>query len=290
MRTNTEVKPAAAGALASDGFKTIMVHAEPGLRSTRRVEVAAHLADVFGARLIGIGAEAFEPPPDPTPYSGFAIGEYTMMAKEQIDNDLRSAEENFRRDAAMAEVEWRQAHDYPARVLAREARAADLIVAGPYRRVGADHVADPSDLVIQAGRPILLVPERAPHFVGAVAVVAWKETREARRAVIDALPLLRRAGDVIVYAVCEDGEMDDLTAQTDDVVEHLQRHGVIARAKVAERPTHDVAQDIQTVVARHGADLVVAGAYGHNRLQEWVFGGVTAALLRDAATYTFLSH
>ena len=103
-------------------------------------------------------------------------------------------------------------------------------------------------------------------------LVAWKDTREARRAVADAMPFLVHADDVLV-ATMEDHERAVARSSVADVVKYLMRHGVKARSEVAG---HERANDIDTLVGmaeNMGADLIVAGAYGHSRLREWAFGG-----------------
>src|SRR5262249_19334603 len=182
------------------------------------------------------------------------------------------------------DIEWRCAIEWPTDYIAREARAADLVITGanrggsfldPVRRL------DPGDLVMQAGRPIFIVPPEAEYLQLKHVLVAWRDTREARRAVVDALPLLHRAKDVTVIEVVErDASRAAAQARVNDVAQWLGRHAITAFGRVI----HVVEQsDELDVIWRDGADLVVAGAYGHSRVRAWGMGGGTRNLLTRSA-------
>ena len=271
-------------------YSTILVHAEPGLAASHRVEAAARLARDLGAHLIGLGAETFDPSLFSGPFTGFAAGEWVNLVQEQITKSLADAETAFRRDAAGAEFEWRSLQDYPHRALVRTAHAADLIVVGPRSDRSSLQAADPADVVMSAGRPVLIVPEGRPHLHAMSVIVAWKDTRECRRALTDAMPFLQRAEDVIVLAVVKANQADQASAETDDVVANLKRHGVEARALVTSIDHQAFEDEIERVANLNGADLIVAGAYGHSRLREWVFGGVTDTFLHRPGCFVLLSH
>jgi nucleotide-binding universal stress UspA family protein len=118
--------------------------------------------------------------------------------------------------------------------------------------------------------------------------VAWKDTREARRAVVDALPLLHKAKDISVIEIVE-GEASRNAAQerVNDVAAWLKRHDVLAFPKVLHAASE--AEQIDRIWKTE-ADIVVAGAYGHARLREWVFGGVTRNLITRSQRCSFLAH
>jgi nucleotide-binding universal stress UspA family protein len=288
--TKTMERPATEVVVRPNTYATIVVHAEPGLASTHRVETAARLARNLGARLIGLGAETFDPAPYSGAFTGYAAAEWVGLVQEQIGKNLAAAETAFRRDAAGAEIDWRTIQDYPHRALVDTAHAADLIVVSPKGSRGDLQSADPADVVMSAGRPVLIVPEGRSHLVGMKVVVAWKNTRECRRALTDALPFLQRAEDVVVLAVVKPGMAAAATFETDDVVANLKRHGVEARALVTSIEHEAVESEIERVAAQNGADLIVVGAYGHSRLREWAFGGVTDSFLRQPPCFVLLSH
>jgi len=148
----------------------------------------------------------------------------------------------------------------------------------------------PSDLVMQAGRPLLVVPDACNWLDLRSVLVAWKDTAEARRAVSDALPLLRKSTEVTVVEIVED-EADRATAgsRVRDVVAWLSRHGVRASEQIPEQRGDAVTQ-LERIASDVGAGVVIAGAYGHSRLSEWIFGGVTRRLISPSNRCSLLSH
>ena len=133
-----------------------------------------------------------------------------MLDEGEAAIQSRMAELESRFRAAMQgrvrDIEWRSAMELPARYVAREARAADLVIVGGDGNAILDPfaIAGPSDLVLQAGRPLLVVPASVKWLDLRSALVAWKDCPEARRAVADALPLLARVKEVTVAAVAEE--------------------------------------------------------------------------------------
>jgi nucleotide-binding universal stress UspA family protein len=119
--------------------------------------------------------------------------------------------------------------------------------------------------------------------------VAWKNTREARRALADALPFLMRASQVTVAVISgESEEVEHIGLQ--EVSERLGRHGVKVKTLVAPKGCGTVTDAIERVAGEVSADLIVVGAYGHSRLQEWVLGGVTEDLLAASSRCVLFSH
>ena len=143
---------------------------------------------------------------------------------------------------------------------------------------------------MQTGRPLLVVPETSNWLDLRNVLIAWKDTQEARRAVVDALPMLRKAKDVIVAEIAEDeaGRAAALSG-VKDVVAWLSRHGVLASGQVPDECGQAAAQ-LGRIASEVGAGLVVAGAYGHSRLREWVFGGVTKELINPSKRCSLLSR
>ena len=154
-----------------------------------RLELAIDLANQFNARLIGIGAEHFR-----TAYYGDDViaGYYIAADMETVEADLNRAEEKFRLAAAAVQqgCDWRASRQFPLEAVTAEARAADLIVTSRSEWArGTDYkVALPGVLTLQAGCPVLVAPADTGHLKVANVVVAWKDSREARRAVADSLP------------------------------------------------------------------------------------------------------
>ena len=120
-------------------------------------------------------------------------------------------------------------------------------------------------------------------------VVAWKDTREARRAAFDALPLLKKAAHVTVVEIAAEAELAMARVRVEDVVGWLKRHGVVAEALTLPSLYEDAGR-LNAIAEQRGADVIVAGAYGHSRLREFVLGGVTRDLLLRADRCSLVSH
>jgi nucleotide-binding universal stress UspA family protein len=271
-------------------FSTLMVHLDLEQPNDARLRVAGDLAEKFNARLIGITAAN----PQPPYYAGGSVARgFVEHERAELKKRIEEAEARFR--AAVGgrarQVEWRSAFERPNDFVAHEARATDLIIVGSNREgVLVDRLRqlDPSDLVMVAGRPLFLVPPEVEYLKLDNVLVAWKDTREARRAVVDALPLLHKAKDISVLEIV-DGEAnrDAAQARVNDVAAWLKRHDVLAFPKVLHATGE--AEQIDRIWKTE-ADLVVAGAYGHARLREWVFGGVTRNLITRSQRCSFLAH
>jgi len=191
----------------------------------------------------------------------------------------------------LKQVEWRTALELPYELVSREARAADLVIVGA-RHTGGNmqDLADPGVILLRAGRPVLVVPDTVAPLQPRRVVVAWKDTRECRRAVRDALPFLQRAKEVLLVGIGE-GEAESNAKRTlSDAAGYLLRHRVAAVHDVWRQARGPVAAELLRLVRDEGADLIVAGGYGHSRLGEWIFGGVTHELLVSSPVCCMLSH
>lgn len=275
---------------ASAAFRTVMVHAQADPKSTARLETAIHLARDLDATLFGVGAEMIDPVVFSDAY-GFAAG-LAPEIEVLIHDGLKRAEAEFLRSAADIRTQWVALEEEPARALSLASRGADIIVTDGHRHPPqtAYSGCDAGELILKSGRPVLVTPHKGGRLNAEAVVVAWKDTRESRRALADSLPFLKDAADVLVLEVCKVDEAEMAEAQTAAVVAGLRRHGVEARAKVKFASPEVVAEQIEIMAENIGADLIVAGGYGHSRLGEWVLGGVTRALLRQPRRFVLLSH
>jgi nucleotide-binding universal stress UspA family protein len=121
-------------------------------------------------------------------------------------------------------------------------------------------------------------------------LVAWKDVREARRAVSDALPILARARDVTIAEIPERGtHRADALLHVADVAAWLLGHGIVASTVVPESAA-GVTEQLDRIAADVGASAVIAGAYGHSRFSEWILGGVTRRLIDPSGRCSLLSH
>src|SRR5579863_9926990 len=153
------------------------------------------------------------------------------------------------------------------------------------------HAADPGDVLMAAGRPVLVVPPELPRGkILSHVIVGWKDTRESRRAVVDALPLLRKAGQTTVVGVGETGDEEANRRSVDDVVAFIRLHGVDAAPLALSAGDQAPAQCLIDCAWTKRAGLIVLGGYGHARASEWVFGGVTRSMLKASPICCLFSH
>jgi len=271
-------------------FSTLMVHLELDRSNEARLKIAGDLAERFDAKLIGISAGDFQPL-----YfmDGTAAQDLLEKERARLKSQIADCEAQFRRAliGRSNKIEWRGALEGPTDFVARNARAADLIIIGS--QTGPTDVTrqiNSGELVLRAGRPVLVVPPEVEWLRLKSVVVAWKDTREARRAINDALPLLHKAQEVIVVELLEGGS-DQAAAKTrvDDVAAWLVRRGISA-SSIATKALIGVAGRLAILAQDEGAGIIVAGAYGHTRFQEWIFGGVTRELLTQQKCCALLSH
>jgi nucleotide-binding universal stress UspA family protein len=273
---------------------TIMVSLSLGQSNDARLEIAGQLAELLGAGMVGIAAGQFAPP------LYFTDGQYAQdlidRGEAEIRKRLLELETQFRQAARNRAtfVDWRSALDFPARFILREARCADIIVDGGNSPAISDAfaLASPKDLVMQTGRPLLVVPDAANWLDLRSVLVAWKDTPEARRAVSDAVPLLQKAKSVTVAEILEQGGgRADAEQGVNDVVAWLSRHGVSASGRVSENnESQDATVQLDEIAGEVGAGLIVAGAYGHSRFRELILGGMTQHLIAQNVRCALLSH
>jgi nucleotide-binding universal stress UspA family protein len=283
-------------------LKDILVHVDNDSRNEIRLKVAADLAQRHGAHLTGLYAADI---PNTEYFYGATLpfaggGAEEVVRRMRADaSDASTAVEQAFRDLLRREGlegEWRYVEGPAPATMALHARYADLTVVGqpnPYdSRDESNRNAIVESPLMTSGRPILIVPYAGSFGrIGEHVLIAWNASREAARAVNDAMPLLERADRVTVLAV---NPKQGLAAHGDvpaaDISLHLARHGVKAEA------AHTVANDISdgeallSYAADIGADLIVAGGYGHSRAREMVFGGVTRTLIAEMTAPVFLSH
>ncbi|WP_394787147.1 universal stress protein [Rhodoferax sp.] len=273
-------------------YATLMVHLELGRSNAELLQVTLNLAQRFRSGVVGIAACQ---PMQLVYGDGYVYGELIEENRLEIAKEMAQAEAEFRSvlQSQAPWVEWRSTTGYVSLsdYLASEARSADLFITS----VAKSELFDPSrtvdtgDLIMQIGRPVLVVPPSAEQAQLNRVVIGWKDTRETRRAVYDALPLLKHATDVRVVELAAQSDLADARARLADVVAWLHRHGVVAES-LAPLATGDDAAQLSAIAWEYEADLVVAGAYGHSRLREWALGGVTRSLLLQTGRCALVSH
>lgn len=276
-------------------YKDILVHIDASPRAAARAEIAATLAATHGAHLVGLHVGTFPIMPQ---FVEAQFGpEIHEVQRRYLKESAQAAEAIFTKSANAAGVshEWRIADGDLAANVALHARYSDLVVIGqadPDTDDAADDTALANSLILDAGRPVLLVPYAGTFpVVGKKVLVAWNGSREATRAVNDALPLLVKASHVHVLAVNPTGGMaghGDIPGA--DICLHLTRHGVNAVCEHLKAEDIDIGDMLLSRVSDDEIDLLVMGAYGRSRLREMVLGGATRHILRHMTVPVLMSH
>jgi len=275
-------------------YKTLLVPVDGRSRSARSVELACRIARTFDAHVIGLFVRPSTYIPSPVLAEGGAellqelqdkmIRELAEGAKMQFDAGVKAT--------SAGRAEWRTAEGDRAEVVALHARYADLVVLNQTDPSAADasHFAD--SVLLSVGRPMLLVPYTGEmKTFGQNVLVCWNASREAARAVTDALPLLKRAEQVTVMSVDgRDSPAGHSESPGADIALFLTRHGVKAKAERTVSGGVDIGDVILSRAFDAGADLIVMGGYGHSRVREIVLGGATRTVLRTMTVPVLMSH
>lgn len=273
----------------------ILVHVDQSPRALMRLDIAAELARQHGAHLTALQVLDVA-----LPVMAMGDGGGGAVIAELMEQMRQSAlaagvklkvafEAALARDGIMGE--WRQVEGTTQEILALHGRYADLLVLGQ-----DDPESDSAGLleamVFDCGQPVLAIPFAGSFkTIGKRVLVGWNASREAARALHDALPLIAKAETATVFLANPKrglgGHGEEPGA---DIARHLARHGM--KVEVAKAVADDVPDS--ALLLNHasdmGADLLVMGAYGHSRLREFILGGMTRSLLREMTVPVLLSH
>jgi len=269
-------------------MKTILVpiDADEGLEA--RLQAAFDLARASSGHIVAVQV---------TPFAAYAVGD-TGLGAFPITTLIDAIDAERKRERKVIEArlasegvswEWLARDGDLSEVLAVFGRLADVIVmnCGPFANPAANKLSLTGDVAIAAPAPVLAVPPASRGVdVAGPALVAWDGSQQAALALRAATPLLRLASSVSLLTV--DEKHPELRGR--DAATFLDRHGIAAT--VLERTVGDqtVEATIRSVVTETGAKWLVQGAYGHSRLRQSIFGGVTDGLLHDAPVPLLIAH
>lgn len=274
-------------------YKTILVHCDAAESVSNRLEVATDLAQRFDAHLVGLHVRRpFEPP---VFFDGsFPMDDYFKSHEEGIKADEATAATAFEKAVRgkLQSTEWRVVDGYAENELVVQARCADLIIVGQAEPTPTITPSDlPETVALAAGHPVLIVPYIGAKPPGKIVMLCWNASREAARAVTDALPFLKAAEKVVLLTVSpESSGAGHGTAPGADLVAWLGRHGVRVTLQRDVAPDVDVGSVILSRAADHSADLIVMGVYGHSRMRELVLGGVSRTVLSSMTVPFLVTH
>jgi nucleotide-binding universal stress UspA family protein len=279
-------------------YKDLLVVLDAGAPARGRIELGAALAERFAAHLVGLYPLPIPQRPRELGYFDPAmLDPYFAEARERARDAADKVREQFEHVTKLCGVsaEWRLIPEGPTADPALHARYADLTILGQLDpdRDEADIIGPrPERVTLASGRPILVVPY-AGRFenIGRRVVVGWNATREAARAVSDAMPLLAAADLVTVLTIdARERPRGHGELPGTDISLHLARHGVKVAIEQTVSADLTVGDVLLSRAADLGADLLVMGAYGHSRARELLLGGATRALLRSMTIPVLMSH
>ena len=276
-------------------IRDILVSVDDDATSPARTAIAVKLAKDHQARLTALYVSMAPRIPEyvraQLPPSVAEVQAARMReTSERLAADLRKVAQ-----AENLDIEWRAVEGDIVATAMLHARYCDVTIVGQasdeanvnrdvYARLG-------EDLVMGSGRPVLVVP-RYGSFAscGERILIAWNGTREATRAVHDALPFLRRAKQAMVLSINPGASVNHRIPGA-DIARHLARHGVRCEATTTQADSDiEVGDVLLSRAADLGADMIVMGAYGHSRLREMALGGVTRHLIKHMTAPTLMAH
>ena len=204
-----------------------------------------------------------------------------------------SAEQHFKSTLRLQSIEgeWHLLANGDSATLIELAKSVDLTIVGQRATSNGASRFRPEDIVVAVGRPVLIVPYAgAFETVGKRILIAWDGTREATRALHDALPLFTDPEATVVFVGSHERDLEQHRPALDRVVRHLHHHGVAARPEETLRGGLAVSDILLSRAADLGADLIVSGGYHHSQLREALLGGVSRELLEHMTVPVLMSH
>src|SRR5215469_8933019 len=287
-------------------YKDLLVCIDAGSMDSARVRLALNLARAHRAHLTGVcvmpevasaaaRASGFGSPVGMVGLAGEGAtpgGAVDEVFREAEAADI--AEQWFKSELRLngVEGEWHLLSGRETDALIELAKIADLTVLGQASREARSNGFRPQDVVMDTARPILVVPYAGSfETVGKRALVAWDRTREAVRAVNDALPLLAEAEAVtVIFVGAQEASLDRQRPSLDRVVMHLRLHGINAEAEQTLQSGLAVSDVLLSRAADLSADLIISGANHHSQLREALIGGVSRNLLGHMTVPVLMSH
>jgi nucleotide-binding universal stress UspA family protein len=276
-------------------LKDIVVFVDPAPSSIHRLRIAAHLARHYMAHLIGV----YVVPNTGHAHDGFARGEaIRAVAERRRQEKERSVLEVGRQFADMArrydiQVEFRLILNSEGdQNIVANSLYADLAIVGQTEPHGLPQYWLPDHLLLASGVPVLVVPNAwTSDTIGNRIVVAWNASKEARRATMDALPLLSTARSVKILIVDAADDTDRHGEEPGaNIARHLARHGAKVEVEQINSNGSSVAQIVLNTAASDNADLIIMGAHSHSRSRQLLFGSVTRVILKDTTVPVLISR
>lgn len=279
-------------------YKTILVHLNDERRVGPLIDAARFLGDRDEAHVIGVYVMPVATYGTLTPIGTSLVEAGRRSFREEAQRIKAAFESAMAGCALNAEfrlVESRTGYRDCASLAVEQARSADLVIASQ-EDPGWEYSAMlefPERLAVESGRPTLLIPTagRFPKFASRV-LVAWNGSREAARAVFDALPMLQHANSVNLLTIKRKAPArgEQLVIEAAEIGASLARHGIKCELSTSIADGIEIEEELLSRAADFSADLIVMGCYGHSRLREFVLGGASQAIFRTMTAPVLMSH
>lgn len=273
-------------------YRDLLVHVDGREAGRRRVQLAADLAARLGARLSGLHVT---PPPEVPPrYKPSRVAEAATHISSHLASEARAAATIFSEEATrrMADARWFEADGDVVQGISGKARYADLVILGQDEYQGSPEshpLPIAHSVVLRCGRPVLVVPAAVQQSALERIAVAWDGSREAVRAVHDALPLLRLSQSVQIVTVTAPSAKDD-EVEAKSLSAHLANHGVKLETDILQIGAPDEHESLRNQIEQGHYDLLVMGGYSHPKWLEFIFGGATQSILLSTQIPVLVSH
>ncbi len=277
-------------------YKTILVHLDKKEILKNRSRIAANIAladdaHLLGVAMIGISTQSFYQAQidDKDP----ALATHLKFLQDRAAKYVQEFEEDVGH-MGLSTYEGRVVDGEASEGVSLLGRVTDLIVIGrtDLDAKGASVTPDfPEFVMMNSGRPVLIIPPGyEKDTVGKKAMICWNASRESIRAVVDALPLLKKADlvQIAMFNIDEEADMDAAVAGA-DIAEYLGRHGVKVEVLPAQK-SRKIGDSVLELAEQQGTDLLVMGGYGHTRFREFLLGGVTRTVLEESKVPVLMSH
>lgn len=272
-------------------MKSILLPVDQSEQMPSALETAAQLADMFEATIDGVAlrpAFAEIVAPDPIvavtiPPADWNEAEFARGVRQTFDAFAASRQAGQK---AGARFRWRGGSAIEDGSLGSLGRVYDATVLSRPGARGARMTALEAAL-FDSGRPVLMAPPKTLRTFGETILIHWNASTETARAILFAMPILRRAKRVSLIAI-EGGIVPGPSVK--DAIGHLAANGITATEKTVTGSRNRPGEAILAEAAALGADLLVKGAYTQSRLRQMIFGGATSHILGAAELPVFFAH
>lgn len=276
-------------------YRTLLVHLDDTSSSDKRLKLAIECAHTYQAHLIGAaatGLSRFMFQENPALLSHPDLATHLTILRDRAHHVLNQFETTVQK-SGITSFEKRIIDDEAGAGISLHTRYSDLVILGqtnPTEHSPAVTSDFPEYVILNAGRPTLIVPYAGTFAqIGQRILICWDGSREATRAITDAIPLLKQARIVHVAVFNATGSESHGSLPGADIGLYLARHGV--NIETSQHTTNiDIGNALLSLASDLMSDLIVMGAYGHSRLRETLLGGTTQTILRTTPVPVFMSH